>query len=84
MEHQTVIITGDTAGIGLVTARMAAEHAEAPISVTLIKPASIATPFPEHAGNVMEREPTLPPPLYEPRIVARSILYCTEHPRRDM
>ncbi len=64
--------------------RMELEHAGAPISVTLIKPASIATPFPEHAGNVMETEPTLPPPLYEPRIVARSILYCAEHPRRDM
>ncbi|WP_339885813.1 SDR family oxidoreductase [Vreelandella maris] len=64
--------------------RMELEHAGAPISVTLIKPASIATPFPEHAGNVMDTEPTLPPPLYEPRIVARSILYCAEHPRRDM
>lgn len=64
--------------------RMELEHAGAPISVTLIKPASIATPFPEHAGNAMDREPTLPPPLYDPRIVARSILYCAEHPRRDM
>ncbi|RUR31658.1 SDR family oxidoreductase [Vreelandella nanhaiensis] len=64
--------------------RMELEHVGAPISVTLIKPATIATPFPEHAGNVMDTEPTLPPPLYEPRIVARSILYCAEHPRRDM
>lgn len=64
--------------------RMELEHVGAPISVTLIKPASIATPFPEHAGNVMDTEPTLPPPLYAPRIVARSILYCAEHPRRDM
>lgn len=64
--------------------RMELDHVGAPISVTLIKPASIATPFPEHAGNVMDTEPTLPPPLYEPRIVARSILYCAEHPRRDM
>ncbi|RUR36494.1 SDR family oxidoreductase [Vreelandella populi] len=64
--------------------RMELEHVGAPISVTLIKPATIATPFPEHAGNVMDTEPTLPPPLYEPRIVARSILYCSEHPRRDM
>lgn len=64
--------------------RMELEHAGAPISVTLIKPGSIATPFPEHAGNVMDEEPTLPPPLYAPRIVARSILYCAETPRRDM
>ncbi|WP_346797977.1 SDR family oxidoreductase [Halomonas sp. Bachu 37] len=64
--------------------RMELEHVGAPISVTLIKPASIATPFPEHAGNAMDHEPTLPPPLYDPRIVARSILFCAEHPRRDM
>ncbi|WP_018915894.1 SDR family oxidoreductase [Vreelandella zhanjiangensis] len=64
--------------------RMELEHAGAPVSVTLIKPASIATPFAEHAGNVMDMEPTLPPPLYEPHIVARSILYCAEHSHRDM
>ncbi|MBZ5487832.1 SDR family oxidoreductase [Halomonas aquamarina] len=64
--------------------RMELEHIDAPVSVTLIKPASIATPFAEHAGNVMDTEPTLPPPIYEPRIVARSILYCAEHARRDM
>ncbi|BBI61798.1 hypothetical protein HSBAA_31040 [Vreelandella sulfidaeris] len=46
--------------------RMELEHAGAPISVTLIKPASIATPYPEHAGNVMDTEPTLPPPSMNP------------------
>ncbi|MGQ4879241.1 SDR family oxidoreductase [Billgrantia sp. LNSP4103-1] len=64
--------------------RMELESVDAPIAVTLVKPGSIATPFPEHAGNHMDVEPTLPPPLYEPSVVAQAILYCAEHPRRDM
>lgn len=64
--------------------RMELEAVGAPIAVTLIKPGSIATPFPEHAGNHMDVEPTLPPPLYEANAVAQAILYCAEHPRRGM
>jgi short-subunit dehydrogenase len=64
--------------------RMEIEADEAPISVTLIKPGSINTPFPRHAKNYMEREATLPPPVYAPDVVARTILYCCEHPERDV
>ena len=64
--------------------RMELESRGAPIAVTLVKPGSIATPFAEHAGNHMQVEPTLPPPLYEPGVAARAILFCAEHARRDM
>ncbi|WP_111413489.1 SDR family oxidoreductase [Billgrantia lactosivorans] len=64
--------------------RMELEELGAPISLTLVKPGSIATPFPHHAGNHLAVEPTLPPPLYEPSVVAEAILHCAEHPRRDM
>ncbi|KAA0013057.1 SDR family oxidoreductase [Billgrantia pellis] len=64
--------------------RMELEDLGAPVSVTLVKPGSIATPFPHHAGNRMDVEPTLPPPLYEPSVVAKAILHCAEHPRRDI
>ncbi|QJQ96293.1 MULTISPECIES: SDR family oxidoreductase [Halomonadaceae] len=64
--------------------RMELEDLGTPVSVTLVKPGSIATPFAKHAQNYMEQEPTLPPPLYEPDIVAKSILHCAEHPRRDI
>lgn len=64
--------------------RMELEEEGAPISVTLIKPGSINTPFPRHAKNYMEREATLPPPVYAPDVVARTILYCCEHPERDV
>ncbi|WP_043529626.1 SDR family oxidoreductase [Litchfieldella xinjiangensis] len=64
--------------------RMELEEAGAPVAVTLVKPGSIATPYPEHAANYMEEEPTLPPKLYEPSIVAESILHCATTPRRDI
>ncbi|MHB0775953.1 SDR family oxidoreductase [Halomonas sp. WWR20] len=64
--------------------RMELEDMGAPVAVSLIKPGSIATPFAEHAKNIMTEEPTLPPPLYDPSIVARSILHCAESPKRDV
>jgi short-subunit dehydrogenase len=64
--------------------RMELEAEGLPISVTLVKPGSINTPFPRHAKNYMEREATLPPPVYAPDVVARTILYCCEHPERDV
>jgi len=64
--------------------RMELEAEGAPVSVTLIKPASIATGYSEHARNYMDVEPRLPPPVYAAGAVARAILYAAEHPRRDI
>ena len=64
--------------------RMELEHAEVPIAVTLVKPTSIATPYPQHARNYMDAEPTTPPPVYDPAVVARTILACAEKPTRDI
>jgi short-subunit dehydrogenase len=64
--------------------RMELEEEEAPISVTLVKPASIDTPFPQHAKNYMQRAPKLPAPVYHPDEVARAILYAASHPTRDI
>lgn len=64
--------------------RMELEKEGAPISVTLIKPGAIDTPFPEHARNYMEAEPKHPPPVYDPSVVAEAIIFCAEHPRRDL
>ena len=66
------------------TLRMELEKEEAPISVSLVKPAAIATPFARHARSYMETEPNLPPPVYDPRVVARTILRCAEHPVREI
>jgi NAD(P)-dependent dehydrogenase (short-subunit alcohol dehydrogenase family) len=64
--------------------RMELEREGAPISVTLIKPASIDTPYPEHARNYMNAPPRLPAPLYDPRLVADAILFACETPRRSL
>lgn len=64
--------------------RMELEHDGAPISVTLIKPASIDTPYRQHAKNYMEAEPKNPAPVYTPEIVAEAILHASENPVRDL
>lgn len=64
--------------------RMELEEKGVPIHVTLIKPGAIGTPYAQHAANYMESEPQLPPPAYAPEVAAEGILFCAEHPRRDM
>ncbi|WP_192821655.1 SDR family oxidoreductase [Rufibacter sp. LB8] len=57
---------------------------KAPISVTLIKPAGIDTPYPEHAKNYTGKALTLPAPVYTPEEVANAILEAAEHHYRDI
>lgn len=57
---------------------------KAKISVTLIKPSSISTPFIDHARNLMEKAPSVPPPRYAPEVVADAILHAAVHPIRDI
>jgi short-subunit dehydrogenase len=64
--------------------RMELEAEGAPVSVTLVKPTGIDTPFPQHARNYMDREPKLPEPVYRPEEVAAAILQAATHPERDV
>jgi len=64
--------------------RMEVEKDGAPISITLIKPSAIDTPFLEHARNYLQNEPNFPPPVYSPETVAETILHCCTHPERDV
>ncbi|WP_019140114.1 SDR family oxidoreductase [Noviherbaspirillum massiliense] len=64
--------------------RVELEAENAPVSVTLIKPASIDTMFVPHAKNYMQVEPQLPPPVYAPEVVADAILHAAAHPMRDI
>jgi short-subunit dehydrogenase len=66
------------------TLRMELEDDDAPISVTLVKPGAIDTPFTLNARNYLETEPKHVPPVYAPEAVARAILYCAENPVRDV
>ena len=64
--------------------RLELEEEGSPISVTLIKPSAIDTPYTRHAKNLMPVEPQNPPPVYAPDLVAEAILHCAEHPERDL
>lgn len=64
--------------------RMELEEEGTPISVTLIKPSSIDTPYFQHAKNYMAVEPKPPAPVYAPEVVANAILRAAEHPVRDI
>jgi short-subunit dehydrogenase len=64
--------------------RMELEKEGASISVTLIRPTAIDTMFTVHAKNYLDKEPTLPPPVFAPELVAESILYAAQHPKRDV
>jgi NAD(P)-dependent dehydrogenase (short-subunit alcohol dehydrogenase family) len=66
------------------TLRMELEREGAGISVTLVKPGAIDTPFPEHARNFMNAPPRLPPPLYVPEVVADAVLFACAHPKRTL
>ena len=64
--------------------RMEAEKEGIPVSVTLIKPSAIDTPYVDHAANHMDVEPALPTPAYAPEVAARAILAAAEKPLRDV
>lgn len=64
--------------------RMELEAEAAPVSVTLIKPSAIDTPYKEHAKNYLAVRPENPPPVYAPEIVADAILYSATNPVRDL
>ena len=64
--------------------RMELEEAGVPISITLVKPASIDTPFFEKAKTYLEFEPQPVPPVYAPEVVSEVILHAAERPLREL
>jgi short-subunit dehydrogenase len=64
--------------------RMELEKEEAPVVVTLVKPAAIDTPFFEHSRNYLDKNYAPPPPVYAPEVVARTLLTCAVRPVREI
>jgi short-subunit dehydrogenase len=64
--------------------RMELEEEGLPISVTLVKPASVDTPFFEKARTHLGVEPQPVPPVYAPEVVAEVILAAAEQPIREL
>lgn len=55
---------------------------QAPVSIVLVQPTAVDTPFPQHARNYMDQEPKLPTPMIEPEKVAEAILDAAVKPQR--
>src|SRR4051794_3094977 len=65
--------------------RVEIEHVDnAPVSITLIQPTAVDTPFDEHGKNYMNREADLPTPMIDPQKVADAILDAAVKPTRDV
>jgi short-subunit dehydrogenase len=54
------------------------------VSVTLIQPTAVNTPFPHNARNYLDQEPKLPDPMIDPQEVAESILKAATEGGRDV
>jgi NAD(P)-dependent dehydrogenase (short-subunit alcohol dehydrogenase family) len=64
--------------------RMELEEEGVPIAVTLVKPASIDTPFFEKARTYLGVEPQPVPPAYAPEVVTDVILTAAQRPVREV
>lgn len=64
--------------------RMELEADKLPISVTLIKPGAIGTPYSLNARNYLPYEPKGPQPVFAPELVAEAILHAAQTKVRDM
>lgn len=53
---------------------------KAPVSITLIQPTAVDTPYPHHARNYMNEEPKLPTPMIDAEKVAGAILKAATTP----
>ncbi|HEX8329113.1 MAG TPA: SDR family oxidoreductase [Hymenobacter sp.] len=64
--------------------RMELEMEKAPVSVTLVHPGRIDTPYNEHAQSYYEHQVAHRGMVYPPHTVAEAILFAAAHPKRDM
>lgn len=64
--------------------RMELEKEKMPVSVTLVHPGRIDTPYNEHARSYLDRQPGHIGMMYDPRVVADAVLFAAAHPKRDV
>ena len=64
--------------------RMELMREQAPITVSLIKPAAVDSPSSKHARKLTGYATQNPQPVYATHVVADTILYCASHPIREI
>lgn len=64
--------------------RMELMRERAPITVSLVKPAAVDSPYSRHARNLTGYATQNPQPVYATHVVADTILYCASHPIREI
>lgn len=65
--------------------RLDLKHEKLPITVTLIQPGFLDTPFFHNARAKLNGHQSRPiPPIYAPEVVAETILFAATHPRRQL
>ncbi len=57
---------------------------KARVSITLIQPTAVNTPYPQNARNYLDKEPKLPTPMIDPMQVAEAILKAATDGGRDV
>lgn len=57
---------------------------DAAITVSLVKPAAVDSPYSKHARNLTGYATQNPQPVYATHVVADTILYCASHPIREI
>lgn len=64
--------------------RIEARAGGVPVSITLVKPSGMASPISHHAANHRDGRPRVPPPAYDPVLVAEAILDAARTPTREV
>ena len=64
--------------------RMELLQEKAPISLSLVKPAAVDSPYDRHARNLAGYAAQSPQPVYATHVVADAILWCATHPTREI
>lgn len=64
--------------------RMELIREQAPVTLSLVKPGAVDTPYNRHARNLTGQAVHNPQPVYATHVVADTILYCASHPIREI
>jgi NAD(P)-dependent dehydrogenase (short-subunit alcohol dehydrogenase family) len=68
----------------LGTLRIELVEAGVPITVSMVHPGPVDTPFWHHVSSATGREPRHPPDQYASEVIARALVSCARHPRREI